>query len=103
LTLARESALSSWRYLQNCVTPGDPADQPLATGLAVAETILHGTGVARVHGGGFAGTMQVFLPKEEEERFVEAMERLFGERCVTLTGIRPLGTLAFPPIGKQEG
>ena len=65
LSLARESALSSWRYLQNCVTPGDPGDQPLATGLAVAETILGGRGVARVHGGGFAGTMQVFLPKEE--------------------------------------
>jgi galactokinase len=97
LTLARESALSSWRYLQNCVTPGDPGDQPLATGLAVAETILRGRGVARVHGGGFAGTMQVFLPKEEEERFLNDMEQLLGEGCVTLTGIRPLGTLAFPP------
>lgn len=98
LSLARESALSSWRYLQNCVTPGDPADQPLATGLAVAETLLRGRGVVRVHGGGFAGTMQVFLPREDEERFLEAMERLFGEGCVTLTGIRPLGTLAFPPL-----
>lgn len=101
LSLARESALSSWRYLQNCMTPGDPGDQPLATGLAVAETILAGSGVVRVHGGGFAGTMQVFLPKEQEERFLVSMERLFGEGCVTLTGIRPLGTLAFPAIGEH--
>jgi galactokinase len=98
LTLARESALSSWRFLQNCVSPGDPGDQPLATGLAVAETMLQGRGVARVHGGGFAGTMQVFLPREMEESFVEEMEQLFGEGCVTLTGIRPLGTTAFPAL-----
>ncbi|MFW6337714.1 MAG: galactokinase [Alkalispirochaetaceae bacterium] len=101
LTLARESGLSSWRFLQNCVSPGDPADQPLATGLAVAETILRGRGVARVHGGGFAGTMQVFLPTQMEESFVEQMERLFGNGCVTLTGIRPLGTTAFPVLGNS--
>lgn len=98
VSLARESGLSSWRFLQNCVTPGDPQDQPLATGLAVAEAILDGRGAARVHGGGFAGTMQVYLPVELEEEFLREMEALFGSGVVTLTGIRPLGTVAFPPV-----
>ena len=98
IALARESGLSSWRFLQNCVAPGDPGDQPLAAGLAVGEAILQGRGAVRVHGGGFAGTMQVYLPVGLEESFTEQMETLFGKDAVTLTGIRRLGTVAFPPI-----
>ena len=98
LELVRRSGSSSWRFLQNCVTPGDPEDQPLALGIAVAERLLGNAGAARVHGGGFAGTLQAFVPREAVAIFTEGMESLFGEDCVTTTGIRSAGTVAFPPL-----
>lgn len=98
VALARESGSSSWRFLQNCLAPGSESEQSLAAGLAVAEALLAGRGAARVHGGGFAGTMQVFLPVGEQERFVREMEELFGGGCVTLTGVRQTGTVGFPEL-----
>ncbi|MFP4329668.1 MAG: galactokinase [Alkalispirochaetaceae bacterium] len=98
LTLARESAGSSWRLLQNCVAPGKTTEQPLAAGIAIAEALLDGEGAVRVHGGGFAGTMQVFLPESKRTHFVGEMETIFGPGCVTLTGVRQLGSVAFPAL-----
>jgi galactokinase len=53
----------------------------MAVALAVAERALGGHGAARVHGGGFAGTIQVYVPRETEESFVSAMERALGSGC----------------------
>ena len=79
LSLVRESGLSSWRFLQNVDTYKDPRRQEVAFALGLAEKLLGGRGAARVHGGGFAGTIQVFVPREDADSFVQEMEKVLGE------------------------
>lgn len=91
LTLVRASGLSSWRYLQNVVPAGYTDHQEVAVTLALAERLLHGRGACRVHGGGFAGTVQAFVPLDILESFRTEMDRFLGEgRCHVLT-VRPVG------------
>ena len=71
LELVRESGLSSWRYLQNVTPAGQTAEQPMALALALCERLLAGRGACRVHGGGFAGTVQAYVPLEAAEQFRE--------------------------------
>ena len=92
LSAVNRSGRSSYMYLQNVSTYRDPRDQGLAVLLAYAEELLQGRGACRVHGGGFAGTIQVFLPLRACQDFVAAMERLTGEGSCHLLSFRETGT-----------
>jgi len=91
------SGQSSMRWLQNCFTPQNVAEQSLMLALALTESFLNkiGAGAGRVHGGGFAGTIQVFLPSPFVVEFTELMEGVFKRGAVQVLSIRPLGPLAF--------
>lgn len=78
LRLVSESGRSSWQYLQNVTVPGSAAHQELAFSLAVAEKLLDGRGACRVHGGGFAGTIQAYVANERLDEFKAEMEKLLG-------------------------
>jgi galactokinase len=90
LSIVRESGRSSWMYLQNIQT-GDPRQQSLAVALALSEDILGNEGAWRVHGGGFAGTVQVYVPKTKFQEFLGRMEAVFGKGCVRSLNIRSHG------------
>lgn len=91
LAQVRLSGLSSWRYLQNVVPAGYKEHQEVAVALAAAERLLNGRGACRVHGGGFAGTIQAFVPLDMLEGFKSGMEQVLGDgRCHVLS-VRPVG------------
>ena len=86
LHYVRESGLSSWRFLQNVVPAGYKQHQEVALSLALAEKLLNGRGACRVHGGGFAGTIQAFVPVDLLDTFRAGMEAVLGEgRCHVLS------------------
>ena len=70
-------------------------EQGVALALAMTEKYLNEiqAGACRVHGGGFAGTIQVFLPNEAVEEYVQRMESIFGQGKVLVLGIRPFGSI----------
>jgi galactokinase len=85
------SGRSSQLLLQNIIPSGDGERQALSYALACAERLLDGEGACRVHGGGFAGTIQVFVPLVRADAFCAEMDRLLGaKRCQRLS-IRPVG------------
>ncbi|MBR2343611.1 MAG: galactokinase [Clostridia bacterium] len=87
-----ESGRSSFEYLQNVYTNQNVREQGLSLALALTEVFLSGKRAAyRVHGGGFAGTVQVFLPTSELDGYVRAMDAVFGEGAAMPLSIRPLG------------
>ena len=73
LRLYRESAESSEQYLQNIVSENEPTHR-LANAISAARNILSGAGAVRVHGGGFAGTAQAFVPEEMKQKFSKEMQ-----------------------------
>ena len=91
LALVNASGLSSELYLQNSWSPADPRRQAVPLALAVGRELLEGTGAIRVHGGGFAGTIQAFVPEARLERFRAGMEALLGEGKCHVLRIRPQG------------
>ncbi|WP_418972607.1 galactokinase [Allofournierella sp.] len=92
LTLVKESGASSFMYLQNVACHSKPAEeQPVAAALALAEHLLGGEGAFRVHGGGFAGTIQAFVPLHRLEAFRAGMEAALGEGMCHVLAIRPVG------------
>ena len=91
LRLVRESGRSSAMYLQNIVPTGAVEHQEMMTALALAERLLEGRGAVRVHGGGFAGTAQAFVPLESLEKFKTGMEAVLGEGSCCAVTIRPVG------------
>ena len=86
-----ESGHSSYMYNQNIYASALPNEQPVSIGLAVSEALLRGRGAWRVHGGGFAGTMQAFVPDDLLEIYRKRMESIFGQRACYVLSIRPLG------------
>ena len=86
-----ESGLSSFTLNQNVFTPKNPTEQKLSLALAVSEEILKGKGAWRVHGGGFAGTIQAFVPNDLLDTYKKAMEDIFGEGHCYVLIIRPVG------------
>ncbi len=86
-----ESGKSSYMYNQNCFTLTNPNEQPVALSLCVAEELLKDSGAYRVHGGGFAGTIQAFVPVDETEKFVNSMTSLLGENCCYILSVRSHG------------
>lgn len=90
LRLVRESGQSSWCLLQN-ISAGDPSHQAVALALARGQQLLAGQGAIRVHGGGFAGTVQAYVPLGILEEFRRGMEKLLGENTCHVIRIRPQG------------
>ena len=91
LRLVRESGRSSAMYLQNIVPAGAAEHQEMMVTLALAERLLEGRGAVRVHGGGFAGTAQAFVPRECLERFKAGIEAVLGAGSCHVVTIRPVG------------
>lgn len=89
--LVNASGNSSYKFLQNVFPLKNPEQQAVVLGLYTAESVLDGKGASRVHGGGFAGTIQAFVPDEKSEEFTEKMEQLFGKGSVYKLYIRPVG------------
>lgn len=86
------SGNSSFKYLQNVYTVHNPAEQGLSLALALAERYLKNCGGAcRVHGGGFAGTIQAFVPAESVDGFAAYMESVFGEGTCHVLNVRSAG------------
>jgi len=88
--LMNESGRSSFEYLQN-VCPSDPNERGLALALAVSERMLKGEGAWRVHGGGFAGTIQALVPLKRVAAYSEEIERVFGAGSCYRFAVRPAG------------
>lgn len=86
-----ESGASSYMYNQNVYSVKKPLEQPVALGLAISEQLLRGKGAYRVHGGGFAGTIQAFVPKELLSEYKNTVESVFGEGSCYVLSIRPAG------------
>ena len=91
LLIVNESGLSSSLHLQNTWSTADPKQQAIPMALAVGRELLEGTGAIRVHGGGFAGTIQAFVPNEKLDGFKAGMEALLGEGKCHILHIRPQG------------
>ncbi len=86
-----ESGKSSYMYNQNCFTLKNPESQPVALALAVTEELLKGKAAYRVHGGGFAGTIQVFLKKSDIEYYTSNIKKIFGENSCYILSVRNYG------------
>lgn len=91
LKLSTESGHSSWMYLQNICPAGAIQHQAVALTLALCDTLLAGKGAYRVHGGGFAGTVQAFVPNDMLSEFKRNIEKTLGEEKCHVLNIRPYG------------
>ncbi len=91
LALIRESGYSSYMYLQNVIPAGYKLHQDVAVSLALCEHYLNGRGAYRVHGGGFAGTVQAFVPFDLLDAFRAGIDAVLGEGACHVLSIRPQG------------
>ena len=92
LALVKESGRSSFEYLQNVYSTINVGEQGLSLALALTDGYLSGKSFAsRVHGGGFAGTIQVFVKNEDAKGYSEYMDSIFGDGAAVVFRIRPLG------------
>jgi galactokinase len=98
LRLAVESGHSSWTLCQNCYSPSDIKVQGVALALAVSETLLAGSGAWRVHGGGFAGTIQAFVPGYRVGDYLSVMRGIFGSGSRYDLTVRSMGTAMLEGI-----
>lgn len=90
----QESGSSSFKYLQNVYTTKNVSEQGLSLALCLAEKVLAGKDAAwRVHGGGFAGTIQAFIKNEDIPAFREMLDSAFGEGATTVLKVRPFGAI----------
>jgi galactokinase len=82
--------------LQNIYSPKNPKEQGISLALALTKNFLKGNasnGTCRVHGGGFAGTIQTYLPLDSLEKYRELMEGIFGKGTLTVLRIRSAGAI----------
>ena len=91
LELIKESGRSSWMYLQNVIPAGYKLHQDVALALALCDHYLAGRGAYRVHGGGFAGTVQAFVPMDLLEAFRTGIDAALGVGACHVLSIRPEG------------
>ena len=91
LRLTKESGFSSWMYLQNVIPAGYVKQQAMAVALGLCEHYLQGRGAYRVHGGGFAGTVQAFVPFDLLDSFRTGIDAALGEGACHVLSIRPQG------------
>ena len=85
------SGNSSFKYLQNIYSPADFKNQAVSLALFLSEKVLNGRGAHRVHGGGFAGTIQAFVPNDLVEAYRNEMDQVFGAGACYILQIRPFG------------
>ena len=95
LRMVNESGRSSWEYLQNVSVTGAPNTQPVGVALALSEQMLAVCGAWRVHGGGFAGTIQAYVPHDMLMRYRGSMEAVFGTGCCHILSFRPAGPVVI--------
>jgi galactokinase len=98
LKMIIDSGYSSWMWCQNCYSHKDIEKQGISIALAASENILKGKGAWRVHGGGFAGTIQAFVPDDLLEKYVEEMNAIFGAGVCHELMIRPLGAIKLDVV-----
>ena len=91
LSLVKQSGYSSYMYLQNVIPAGYKQHQDVAVALALCEHYLAGRGAYRVHGGGFAGTVQAFVPYDILDAFVAGLDGALGQGACHVLNIRPQG------------
>lgn len=91
LSLANESGASSELLLQNIWSPSAPKEQPMSLALTIGKGLLAGRGAIRVHGGGFAGTIQAFVPEDMVSTFKSDMESVLGQGRCHILRIRAQG------------
>lgn len=91
LTLIRQSGDSSEYMLQNIYPANGSGERSVSLALALTGDLLHDRGAWRVHGGGFAGTIQAFVPNDMVAEYSSEMERVFGAGCCYRLAVRPVG------------
>eukprot|EP00831_Metopus_contortus_P033181 TRINITY_DN26646_c0_g2_i1.p3 TRINITY_DN26646_c0_g2~~TRINITY_DN26646_c0_g2_i1.p3 ORF type:complete len:432 (+),score=107.33 TRINITY_DN26646_c0_g2_i1:1574-2869(+) len=91
LKLVRQAGDSSWRLLQNCIPATNFLEQPIPLALTLTERFLDGAGACRIQGGGFAGTIQVYVPGDRLVEYAQFMEQVFGPRAVIPLKVRKPG------------
>ena len=91
LDMVRDSGNSSFKYLQNVYTSSDVRTQNVSIALAVSDSVLTDGECSRVHGGGFAGTIQAFVKNENTDKYRSAMDKVFGDGSCRILKIRKYG------------
>ncbi len=93
LSLVKESGNSSFKYLQNIYTPKNYKQQEVSLALALTEIFLKtiNDGACRIHGGGFAGTIQIFLPSDRVKEYINYITPVFSPESARVLSIRPVG------------
>jgi len=91
LKLVKRSGDSSWRLLQNVMTPGAVRDQSLAVAIELSKVFIGKYGAVRVHGGGFAGTIQAYIRLDRAQEYADFMDARFGQGATNILHIRPDG------------
>ena len=91
LRISKNSGRSSFQYLQNVYSPSNASEQGLSLALALASKALEHRGAYRVHGGGFAGTIQAFVPNDLLDNYLNIMSSVFGKDSCYVLNIRPVG------------
>ena len=91
LKLVNESGNSSYDYLQNLYSTSNVKEQGLCLALALTKKFLNGKGACRVHGGGFAGTIQCYIPSEMLNDYKQMIEAVYGQNSCCVLNIRPVG------------
>lgn len=91
LALVNESGDSSMDLLQNLYSVRKPTNQEIPLAIMAGKRILGGRGAIRVHGGGFAGTIQAFVPDDLADAYQAEMDRIFGENSCYIMTVRPVG------------
>ena len=102
LQLVADSGRSSWQCLQNVIPTGAKDHQEVAFALALAEKLLSGRGACRVHGGGFAGTIQAFVPLNMLTAFVRSMDSVLGNGACHVLSIRKEGGILVERSVQKE-
>ena len=91
LHYVNESGMASWTLLQNVTPAGYVEKQDMAFTIALCQQLLAGEGAVRVHGGGFAGTIQAFVPLNKLDEYKDLMEKVFGSGSCYILSVRPVG------------
>jgi galactokinase len=100
LNVVNESGNSSFKYLQNIYSPKNPGQQGVALGLAMSDIFIKekGKGACRIHGGGFAGTIQLFLPDDLVNDFCNVITNIYKKESLKILSIRNYGAVCLSNI-----
>jgi galactokinase len=94
LSLVNESGDSSYKYVQNSYSTQNVNEQGISLALALTEKFIKkkGEGACRIHGGGFAGTIQAFIPQKHADEYVDFIKGIFGHTSTTIISLRDTGS-----------